>query len=566
MDEIVVSSEQRRPRQTPFQQYKPPGAPPKPETTTTTTVVTTNGPRGQQEKRYEFIDGEWVQLTAAGLPRKKPGRKPGTIMKPKTDADQAPKTRRPRKSRDAEAVTPVSRKRKGAPTDEADMESDANTTQVSTPVQRPIDATPKPGFPTNPPVEHRPSPKMAKRDGLPSSMQNLLNDDPPPQASPPSSSSIPVRTGGQSYDPIRGSYRDSSSTNALSVTGSPRAPAHNSPSIASLIEPQASPSNNTYVSRLAVPESPSKVVAKPEERPIQKPVIDKSNFTTIANGPIHRPSPSTKALTGVSTPRTDLEDLGELDGRSILDFGKAKPGEEQQFPAIVLSIPIVAGETNKYVNFMRLAEDRFGWDALHPRQAANRDRKARIAAATASLEKVEAGRESGDEMSLDMSDGEGSNAENGGTSGVDAQAKPKKKRNFKEDQYDVDDDFVDDSELLWEAQAAASRDGFFVYSGPLVPEVEKPPPGYVIFSIRCPIHSIHANLTIVLRVLLDVDAVAAAEVHEVLAVVAVEEPPGLAAVVLVRVAALDLVAALALAVDKSHAVLESPRPNVLLGI
>lgn len=128
---------------------------------------------------------------------------------------------------------------------------------------------------------------------------------------------------------------------------------------------------------------------------------------------------------------------------------------------------------------MRMAEDRYGWDALHPRLAANRDRKARIAAAAASLEK-ESGRESGDEMSVDLSDAEASNPDNGGTSGADAQAKPKKKRNFKEDQYDVDDDFVDDSELLWEAQAAASRDGFFVYSGPLVPEVEKPAAGYVI--------------------------------------------------------------------------------------
>jgi hypothetical protein len=191
-------------------------------------------------------------------------------------------------------------------------------------------------------------------------------------------------------------------------------------------------------------------------------------------------SPKQKPQTGVSTPKTDhLDDLPqEGEGRSILDFGRAKPGEEAQAPTIVLNIPIKAGETNRYVNFMRLAEDRYGWDALHPRLAANRDRKARIAAATASLEKIESGRESGDEMSLDLSDGEGSNLDNGGTSGAEALAKPKKKRNFKEDNYDVDDDFVDDSELLWEAQAAASRDGFFVYSGPLVPEVEEPPAGH----------------------------------------------------------------------------------------
>lgn len=217
---------------------------------------------------------------------------------------------------------------------------------------------------------------------------------------------------------------------------------------------------------------------------MQRPVIKESNFTTISNGPIKKVSPKQKPHTGVSTPKTDnLDDLQESEGRSILDFGRAKPGEELQTPTIVLTIPIQAGETNKYVNFMRMAEDRYGWDALHPRLAANRDRKARIAAAAASLEKVESGRESGDEMSVDLSDAEGSNPENGdngGTSGPDAQAKPKKKRNFKEDQYDVDDDFVDDSELLWEAQAAASRDGFFVYSGPLVPEVEKPAAGYVL--------------------------------------------------------------------------------------
>jgi len=190
-------------------------------------------------------------------------------------------------------------------------------------------------------------------------------------------------------------------------------------------------------------------------------------------------------------------------GRSILDFGKANPGEEFQAPSIVLHIPL-NGETNKYVNFMRMAEERFGWDALHPRLAAHRERKARIAAASAALEKTGSGRESGDEMSVDLqSDGEGSNAEMGGmgngaggTSGPDgAPAKPaRKKRNFKEDEYDKADDFVDDSELLWEEQAAASRDGFFVYSGPLIPEVEKPAAGYVHLTYLTKYRRLYANL------------------------------------------------------------------------
>jgi hypothetical protein len=138
----------------------------------------------------------------------------------------------------------------------------------------------------------------------------------------------------------------------------------------------------------------------------------------------------------------------------------------------------MSGETNKYINFTKLAEEQYGWDALHPRLAAQRDRLARVAAAGAALERNGSNRESGDEMSLD-SEGEGSNIEMGGMSdgrtGTDGGAKKvPRKRKMKEDEYDKDDGFVDDSELLWEEQAAAANDGFFVYSGPLVPEGEKP--------------------------------------------------------------------------------------------
>ncbi|ATY64706.1 Histone promoter control 2 (HPC2) [Cordyceps militaris] len=507
MDEIVVSNDQRRTQQTTFQQYQPPGSAPADESPTPsrTASVIVNGKL--QEKKYDYIDGQWVQLTAAGVPRKKPGRKPGTIVKPKTDAEV--KSRRPRKPRDPDAPS-LQRKRKVALTDTEQDDSDVSRAHGH------AGASPNStshSFLQTSPTQARSSPKMPKRDGFPSSMHSILNDDPPPAAS------VPVRTSGQSYDPIRGisgPARDAPSHNPYSpASGSPRAPTHanKSPSIASLLEPAAptmSPSNsqNGYpVSRLQnerpLPASPSShpprpFAARPAPEKSQtldtlRPVVNPSNFTTIANGPVRKVSPK---HTGVSTPRTDVDDLGtDGEGRSILDFGKAKPGEEADVPTIVLSINLANGETNKYVNFLRLAEDRYGWDALHPRLAANRDRKARIAAAAANLEKIESGRESGDEMSVDLSDGEGSNPEVAGASGTDNQPKPtKKKRNFKEDQYDVDDEFVDDSELLWEAQAAASRDGFFVYSGPLVPEVEKPPAGYAS-SFRHPLERIYANHT-----------------------------------------------------------------------
>jgi hypothetical protein len=166
-----------------------------------------------------------------------------------------------------------------------------------------------------------------------------------------------------------------------------------------------------------------------------------------------------------------------LPGSGLMQLGGPNDGTEFRAPTVILNIPM-GGETNKYVNFTRLAEEQYGWDALHPRAAAQRDRLARVAEVSAALERNGSGKESGDEMSLD-SEGEGSNVEMGGMSdgrtGTDGGAKKVvRKRRMKEDEYDKDDGFVDDSELLWEEQAAAAIDGFFVYSGPLVPEAEKP--------------------------------------------------------------------------------------------
>jgi hypothetical protein len=171
-----------------------------------------------------------------------------------------------------------------------------------------------------------------------------------------------------------------------------------------------------------------------------------------------------------------------LPGSGLMQLGGmgGAPGDGTEFraPTVILNIPM-NGEVNKIINFTRMAEDRYGWDALHPRLAAQRDRLARVAAAGAALERNGSGRDSGDDMSLDSDDG-GSNIEMGGMSdgrtGTDGGVKKvPRKRKMKEDEYDKDDGFVDDSELLWEEQAAAATDGFFVYSGPLVPEGDKPP-------------------------------------------------------------------------------------------
>ena len=242
--------------------------------------------------------------------------------------------------------------------------------------------------------------------------------------------------------------------------------------------------------------APAKTTTKPSIKPVVRPLSEsKKQLPPPQSVPTLKPEPpqprpnyivgilKTSKPNSIASSSPNMRAVKDAlpclpgDSSNPLDFGKNSPGTEASGTNIVLRIAL-NGETNKYVNFMRIAEDRYGWDALHPRAAAQRDRRARIAAATSALAQAGSGRDSGDEMSDDVSEGDNSGAA-GLTSGADA--KPvKKKRNFKEDEYDKEDDFVDDSELLWEEQAAASRDGFFVYSGPLVPEAPKPLV-YVIF-------------------------------------------------------------------------------------
>lgn len=341
-----------------------------------------------------------------------------------------------------------------------------------------------------------------------------------------------MRTSGQNYDPIRSNY-DPVRETVISHSpynnpqGSPSHPhsmnrASASPSISSLVDPPnqalASPSiaaqsffNQQQQARLHRDEGHTSVPPSPTANRLA-PAVVMENGNSKPPGPVAMqrktsehmalvPGPSTISKKGsgaASTtnssaaaspkPPKHREPKGDifpapppLPGSGLMQIGGGGPndGTEYSAPTVILKIPM-NGEVNKYINFTRLAEERYGWDALHPRLAAQRDRLARVAAAGAALERNGSNKDSGDEMSLD-SEGEGdnSNIEMGGMSdgrtGTDGGAKKiPRKRKMKEDEYDKDDGFVDDSELLWEEQAAAANDGFFVYSGPLVPEGEKP--------------------------------------------------------------------------------------------
>jgi hypothetical protein len=135
----------------------------------------------------------------------------------------------------------------------------------------------------------------------------------------------------------------------------------------------------------------------------------------------------------------------------------------------VLHIPLNPKGENT-INIAQEIVKKYGRDAINPRAAAHREQLLRIAAEQNRLN------DSNDDMSVDLvSELEGdSNIEMGGmedeksNTGLE-DGKPVRKRRRKIEEYDKEDDFIDDTELAWEEQAAVAKGGFFVYSGPLVP-------------------------------------------------------------------------------------------------
>jgi HPC2 and ubinuclein domain len=163
---------------------------------------------------------------------------------------------------------------------------------------------------------------------------------------------------------------------------------------------------------------------------------------------------------------------------------------------IWLTFPL-KGQHNVTINFAREVERKYGFAALHPRLEARKQRQRQLALAAGELEKAQ-GLSHGDDMSVDLSEPD-SNVEMGGTSdapdsnvGTNGE-QPKKRRKRRQEDYDRNDDFIDDTEMAWEEQALMAKDGFFVYSGPLVAEGEKPAIERYVSLIRCSF-SYNANI------------------------------------------------------------------------
>ncbi|KAI5793758.1 hypothetical protein DFH27DRAFT_143249 [Peziza echinospora] len=267
-----------------------------------------------------------------------------------------------------------------------------------------------------------------------------------------------------------------------------------SPSISSLIDPPQ-PSQPPPTSSYRKPTE------KPSGPPVVKPDIDSppaaatihvasavpiaavAPAAPVAQAPPTEKAPSSKEATGSRSPKTtkakkmaaaaaaaaavpppssNASSVPTPPGNGILgiDILGNESSEKVEIPTIYIHVPL-NGETNKYVNFAKLTEEKYGIIAVNPR--VNRDRL-RLGGEASDIDMIESESES------NMEDKQMSGMDGDSTTEAKNKRKPKRKL---QDNYDQHDPFIDDSELFFEEQAAATKDGFFVYSGPLIPQGEK---------------------------------------------------------------------------------------------
>ena len=512
-------------------------------------------------------------------------KRPRKRREPKDDAEKKEKSSK--KPRVSTASTPISRKKPKLETisDSKDGVSSAMSRQAEItdivsshqPLgQKAFGAPTGPG--SNSPIIHNTPIRL--HDSLPSDQQPQTTYSSMHQ--PP----LPVpRPSGLTYDPIRSISNQPPFSAAMPAATSSRPlyRASASPAISSIIDPPA-PIMQSVLSPGDQAASQSAKTASEHSKPLSSPShahivlapspsspnhhsitdkdqtareLDRKSPATVSGptelvkkassgGPSTAPSP--KPARAKEQPPSLPQGSGLLTSALFgAEVRSTLTKDDEKAPNIVLTIDL-QGQNNRVINFARMAEEKYGFAALYPRLAAQKERLARVAAAGALLEKSATGGklagtsagESGDEdMSVDIdrdSDNDGDIAMSGlngdpGTaanSGTDG-SKPKiRKPRKKVDKYDEDDPFVDDSEMAWEAQQAASKDGFFVYCGPLVPEGEKPAlQRWVILLSYCTHHALTFGPEPT-----ELRSVAAAEVEVVVLApvgVEVESPPQQAA-------------------------------------
>lgn len=423
--------------------------------------------------------------------------------------DGKPKEKKPRKPREPKDKTAAN----GSAAPRKKVKAETKPAPDAPPAQRQPTITDMAGF-------QSPGPSM--NNTMPPHLSHANSEGPvrtnlQPQTTTPTSHTVRQR-----YDPVRGTNIDSTvprtaypPSGPSSAQASPhmiRATASPSIAIGSLIDPPTLPkaaapstlqSSQSSMQQPIVPSQPRS--ASPPRRPTSAFVAPPTQSTSItpvgeftldgametdtnepttklkpqqpgtmekmaSKAPSSSSGPTPKATRPTPPPAPKGTGSGLLSSSDL--FGGPSNNEPAERRGVNIDIQIKLNPNGG--NTINLAQEifkKYGREAINPRAAAHRERLLQVAAAQ---NKIEGG--SADDMGVDlMSDLEDSNVEMGGmydSNPTPADGEKPRKRRKKVEEYDKEDDFIDDTELAWQEQAAVAKDGFFVYSGPLVPAVE----------------------------------------------------------------------------------------------
>jgi len=332
-----------------------------------------------------------------------------------------------------------------------------------------------------------------------SSVASLINPPMPPKSSAPPlkpkevlSTSIPSKvtsTTPKSRDPYSPSVPSKASVTALkpkevqSITMSQpteiQSPSMRQPFSSPAAKPVSAAVASSLHPEIVKPVPPPSIIHKSASEVVTPgPQMDSKPSSSTATPKAQRHSPPAKRAAPKAT-GSGLLSSSDLFGASGSPDDKAlRHGVDID---IHIKLDPAGGNT---INMAQEILRKYGADALNPRAAAHRDRLLQVAAAANRLEQG-----SGDDMSVDLDNADNdSNDEMGGmkddhTAGSAADGeKPKRTRTKKAEEYDKEDDFIDDTELAWEESAAVAKDGFFVYSGPLIREDQNKADRFVILT------------------------------------------------------------------------------------
>ncbi|CCH58776.1 hypothetical protein TBLA_0A09960 [Henningerozyma blattae CBS 6284] len=219
-----------------------------------------------------------------------------------------------------------------------------------------------------------------------------------------------------------------------------------------------------------------------------KPIPDKKDLTKTIE---KKKTAITSTIKKSKTPSKQLS-LQSNKSTSILDVFEREKAEEPKQPIIIIDIPLSNDKGNKYLdengqvsfNFQTLVaeslKDKIVDNKKQKKQIAKRNLYDNLNDPTlGEMKKFDHGNyNDDDDLAIEeIADEDIEEAIEDGKNEPDVKSDlnttPKRRSHPNKGKsligkYDVDDPFIDDAELLWEEQRAATKDGFFVYYGPLI--------------------------------------------------------------------------------------------------